>query len=91
LKRAGQTTFTKQLLKQQLKHFRKIARLPDEHFLKELTFIPDSLRPATDWYVRRVGRPRSEWASKLQFHSFDNSGAAPFNPIGRLIKQKFGL
>ena len=65
MKLAGQTLFTKQLLKQQIKFYRKIACLSEGHFLRDLTFCPGSLRPGTDRYVRRIGRPRSEWATKV--------------------------
>jgi len=30
-----------------------------------LTFCPGSVRAATDRYVRKRGRPRNEWATKL--------------------------
>ena len=29
--------------------------------LRKATFCPGSLRPATDRYVRKVGRPRNDW------------------------------
>ena len=43
----------------------RIARAPDSDVRRRLTFCPGSLRPATDRFVRRVGRPRNEWAPKL--------------------------
>ena len=66
LERAQQTTFGKQLLKQQLELYGKIARLPAQSPLRDLTFCPETLQPATSRYVRRVGRPRNEWAVMLQ-------------------------
>lgn len=34
--------------------------------LRRLTFVPGCLQPATGRYVRRVGRPRNEWAVMLE-------------------------
>merc|ERR1711904_368568 len=64
LRRAGQPPFTKQLLKHQLKLFQKVACLPDGDILRDATFCRGTLRPATDRYSRKVGRPRAEWATK---------------------------
>ena len=66
LQQAGQPAYSKQLLRQQLLLYGQVARAPDGDPLKSCTFCPGSLRPATDRYVRRVGRPRNEWASMLQ-------------------------
>ena len=66
LRLSGQKLFTTQLLRQQLLLYGRIARSADTDFLRQLTFCPGSLRPATDRYVRRRGRPRNEWASMLQ-------------------------
>jgi len=65
LQEAGHRQFTQQLLKQQLLLFGRIARSPDSDMLRELTFIPGTLQPATERFVRKVGRPRSERASCL--------------------------
>ena len=65
LEAAGQKPYTQQLLAQQLILFGKVARAPDSDFSRSLTFCPGSMRPATSRYVRRVGRPRCEWATKL--------------------------
>ena len=45
-------------LKQQLLLFGKVARAPDDDVFRGLTFIPGSLTPATERYVRKTGRPR---------------------------------
>ena len=45
--------------------FGKVARAPNEDVLRKLTFIPGTLRPATERYLRKVGRPRQEWAAML--------------------------
>ena len=33
--------------------------------MRDATFCPGTLRPATDRYKRKVGRPRVEWATEL--------------------------
>ena len=65
LEQSGQVSYTVQLLKQQLLLYGKIARAPDSDALRKLTFCDGSLQAASDKYVRRVGRPRHEWATQL--------------------------
>ena len=60
---AGKQQLTQQLLKQQLSVFGRIARAPDTDMLREVTFVPGTLLPATGKYIRKTGRPRLEWAS----------------------------
>ena len=60
---AGHRQFTQQLLKQQLLFFGRVARSPDSDMLRDLTFIPGTLQSAAGRFVRKVGRPRFEWAS----------------------------
>ena len=43
--------------------FGKIARMGPGELMRDVTFCPGSLRPATERYVRKVGRPRLEWTS----------------------------
>ena len=88
LKRAGAIAFTKQLLKQQLKLFAKVAALSDSHFLRELTFCPSTLRAATDRYVRRVGRPRSEWATKMYSEALRVANQTPAMSLEQLLNNK---
>ena len=59
LKKAGQTALRRQLLKQQLLLYGRVARSSNDDVLRQLTFIPDSVHAATGRYVRRVGRPRN--------------------------------
>ena len=66
LQASDQLQLGRQLLKQQLLLYGKVARAPDADPLRMLTFVPGTLRPLTGQYVRRVGRPRNEWASMLQ-------------------------
>ena len=65
LQRAGQVELRRQLLKQQLLLYGRLARSSNDDVLRQLTFIPDSVSAATGRYVRRVGRPRNEWAVML--------------------------
>ena len=65
LAQSGHKAFTIQLRRRQLLLFGRVARAPEEDLRRKLTFCSNSLRPATYKYVRRVGRPRLEWAQKL--------------------------
>ena len=65
LKMTMQTRLTTTLQKQQLTLYGKVARLPVGHPVREATFVGGSLRPAVDEFVRRVGRPRFEWAPEV--------------------------
>ena len=42
----------------------KVLRAPSGHPLRDACFIPHTLLPATDRYVRRVGRPSKEWVKE---------------------------
>jgi hypothetical protein len=66
LQQAGQVAYGRQLLRQQLLLFGRVARAPSTDPLRRITFVPGSLHPATGHYVRRVGRPRNEWAVMLE-------------------------
>ena len=65
LQQAAQTQFGRQLLRQQLLLYGRVARAPPDDPLRKLTFAPGGLQPATGQFVRRVGRPRNEWAVML--------------------------
>ena len=47
-----------------------------------------SLRSSTDRYVRRVGRPKNEWATKLHFHASAVASLHPAKPLESLIRNK---
>ena len=74
---AKQKPYTKQLLLQQLKLFGKVARATDTDPLRALTFSPGSFCPAGDLFVRKVGRPRNEWAGQLQSVALEVAGQDP--------------
>ena len=65
LHQSAQIKFGQELLRQQLLLYGRIARAADDHPLRKLTFVPGTLRSAASRYVRRVGRPRNEWAAML--------------------------
>ena len=61
LEKSGHVAATKQLQKRQLQLFGKILRSSEDNPLKSVSFIPGTLRPETDHYVQRRGRPNKEW------------------------------
>ena len=61
----GQKCLTQTLHKQQLLLFAKVATAPADSILRSVTFCDGSLRPATDRYVRKIGRPRLDWATEI--------------------------
>ena len=75
----------RQLLKYQLDLFGKIARAPDSDVLRQLTFRAGTLEPAADQYVRRVGRPRLEWASMLKQMALECAGSTA--ALQKMIRQ----
>jgi hypothetical protein len=64
-KMAWQMQYSMQLLQQQLLLYGKIAWGDDSDLLRSLTFCPGTTNRITDKYVRKVGRPRDEWAGML--------------------------
>ena len=62
LYQAGQIELSRLLLKRQLVLYGKVARAHVGDPLRDITFCPGTRRAATDHYVRRIGRPRNEWA-----------------------------
>ena len=65
LQRAGHTRATEQLVMVQLGQLGKVIRAPDDSPMKLVSFVPGTLQPATNRYVRRVGRPRTEWITQV--------------------------
>ena len=78
LEKARQPSYTTQLSQAQLLLFGKIAASPQCDPLRQVTFQPNCLQPATSRYVRRVGRPRHEWCEDL------GSWRAPGRRLARL-------
>ena len=78
---------TKLLLKRRLQLFGKILRLPSVHPLRVAYFIPSTLTPVADQYVRRVGRPSKEWVKlgKLFIRSWLTSTARIYIKFQQII------
>ena len=49
-------------------YFGKVARMPDDNPLKQITFA-DDLQLAVSHFLRRPGRPRNEWTVMLLKHA----------------------
>lgn len=72
LQRTGQQRLSAELERQQLLLYGKVARLRNNDLMREVALCPGTLRPATDRYVRKVGRPRLDWTTevgKLALHA----------------------
>lgn len=69
LSRTGQRLFSDVLLEQQLLLYGRAARSADYSPMRTCVFCPGLLQPVTEALVRRVGRPRSEWAHYCQGHA----------------------
>jgi len=69
LRQASCRPLGNQLLEQQLLLYGRIARGRATDPLRSVTFHHD-LEPATAQYIRRVGRPRNEWAVMLRREAF---------------------
>ena len=65
LETTNQKPLTHHLARQQLLLYGKAARALDGGLMRESTFSPKTLLPATDRFVRKRGRPRLEWVSEV--------------------------
>ena len=74
LRESGQEPASSQLLRRQLLLLGRAARAPDANPLKSASFIPGTLEPATNRYVRRVGRPRLEWVPQVLREAYRIAG-----------------
>ena len=74
LRRSQHEPASAQLLKRQLLLLGKVVRAPDHNPMKVASFIPSTLEPATNRYVRRVGRPRLEWVPHMLKEAFRITG-----------------
>ena len=59
------TNATDLLKKKRLQLFGKILGAPEGHLLRVASFIPNTTAPATECFVRRVGRPSKEWIREV--------------------------
>ena len=55
---------------------------------EDLAFCPGSFRPAIDRYVRKIGRPRAEWVSKLYEHVAALAAQSPLKTPVQLLNHK---
>ena len=65
LEKACHPAATDMLRKRRLQLFGKVLRSPENHPLHTACFIPGTFVPATDRFVRRVGRPCREWVREM--------------------------
>ena len=70
LQQSSQVQFGRQLLRQQMLLYGRVARAPSIDPLRKLTFDPGGLKPTIAQFVRRVGGPRNEWAVMLAKESW---------------------
>jgi len=57
--------FPHKLQERQLLLYGRVARQPNDDIMRQHTFCPGSVQPATNRYVRKLGRPRLDWASEV--------------------------
>ena len=66
--------FSQQLLKHQLGLLRKVALTGPHHPMRKDTFIDSTVIPQIGRFIRRVGRPRQDWATQLLREGRELSG-----------------
>ena len=62
---AGVAAFSRSVGEMQTKLMRQVLDNPSKTVLRDVTFQKGSLRPLTDIYVRRVGRPKQNWTDEV--------------------------
>ena len=75
LQTTGERPLTCALQRHQLLLFGRVARKPDGHPMRDVTFCPGTLHPATDRYVRKIGRPRLDWAGGVLKLALEAAGS----------------
>ena len=75
------------LLHRQLLLFGKAFRSPPDSPMHSNSFIPGTLQPVTNAYVRRVGRPSREWITEVRNKAFQFVG--DHRGIARLVHNPF--
>ena len=79
--RAGAKPFTDQLLKHQLTLLHKVAATDATNPMRRDTFVGATLNPQIGQFVRRVGRPRQDWATQLLREASERVGEHNFQPL----------
>ena len=64
LAKAVHTSASQLLRKRSLQLFGKVLRSPSNHPMRQVCFIGSTLIPASERFVRRVGRPGKEWVQE---------------------------
>ena len=64
-RRANVAPLSAKLLERQLLLLGRVLAADPENPLNTASFIPGTWRPATERFVRRVGRPRKEWVPSV--------------------------
>ena len=72
--KAGVSAASRVLLQRQLIYLGKPMRAPVGDPLRDVSFIGNTLAPATGQYVRRVGRPRTEWVPTVVYQARQHFG-----------------
>jgi hypothetical protein len=62
---AGRQPLSQQIKDVQLKLLEKVLTVPSKKELRDATFLPQTDIPLTSAYVRKVGKPRHNWAEQL--------------------------
>ena len=83
LRRAHYRAATDLLLQRQVLLFGKVLRCPRDHVMHQTALIPGTMQPATDRFIRRVGRPRREWISEIRKQAFEVLGG--HREVARLV------
>ena len=65
LTKAGHRPISELLRKRRLQLLGKVLCAPPDHPLYTACFIPGTLTPATEQFIRRVGRPAKEWVKEV--------------------------
>ena len=75
------------ILQPQMLLFGKALRAASDHPLNQSTFIKGTTEPATNRYVRRVGRPRREWVPGIRSRCYQMIGGD--QELSRLVQDPF--
>ena len=84
LEQAGVAALSEQLRKKQLVLLGRVARAPNSDLRRRLTFAPNSVMVINDVFIRKVGRPKQEWAKQLLSIASDKLGSMA--AVARLVK-----
>ena len=68
-KQAGWISLSALLLQRQLLYLGKILRQDPGSLIRKTTFVEGTLQAATSKWIRKVGRPRLEWATAVLPHA----------------------